>query len=69
MDQQIVPAQLTPEDSALILVDYQLQFASTVSSLDQHTLVNNAIGLGKAAKLFRIPIVLTSLSRLLLIGH
>src|SRR6478672_1704316 len=46
---------LTPENSALILIDHQpFQFAS-VNSHDPQTIINNVVGLAKVAKLFKVP--------------
>jgi len=45
---------LTPENSAVILIDYQgFQFAG-VNSHDPQTIVNNVVGLAKTAKVFKL---------------
>lgn len=54
---------LTPENCLLLLVDYQPQMLFAVKSIDNETLVNNAVGLAKAAKIFKVPTILTSISQ------
>lgn len=53
---------LTPQNSALVLIDHQPQMAFGVQSIDRQTLRNNVIGLAKAGKAFSIPTVLTSVA-------
>jgi nicotinamidase-related amidase len=53
-------ALLTPEDSVLLLIDHQpFQFAN-LHSHEPTMIVNNVIGLAKAAKAFDVPTVLTT---------
>lgn len=53
-------ALLTPEESVVVLIDHQpFQFAN-LNSHDPSTIVNNAVGLAKAAKAFDVPTVLTT---------
>ena len=53
---------LTPENSALILIDHQpFQFAS-INSHDPQTIINNVVGLAKVAKLFKVPTLLTTVT-------
>jgi len=52
---------LTP-NCTLLLMGYQPRMLFSVKSMDSETLVNNAIGLAKTAKAFKIPTVATSLS-------
>lgn len=54
---------LTPTNCTLLLVDYQPQMLFAVKSIDSETLVNNAIGLAKSAKAFKVPTILTSISQ------
>lgn len=51
---------LTPENSFLVLVDLQDMFGLTVGSIDPTSLVNNAVGVAKAAKVFGVPTVLAT---------
>jgi nicotinamidase-related amidase len=53
-------ALLTPEDSALLLIDHQgAQFAN-LHSHEPQLVVNNVVGLAKTAKLLGVPTVLTT---------
>jgi nicotinamidase-related amidase len=53
-------ALLTPENSALILIDHQpFQFAG-LRSHDSQTIINNVVGLAKTAKVFDVPTLLTT---------
>jgi nicotinamidase-related amidase len=53
-------ALLTPQESVLILIDHQpFQFAN-LHSHEPMMVVNNVIGLGKAAKVFNVPTILTT---------
>ena len=53
---------LSPKNCTLLLVDYQPQMLFAVHSIDGQTLVNNAVGLAKAAKVFKIPTVLATIA-------
>lgn len=53
---------LTPENSALILIDHQpFQFAS-LNSHDPQAIMNNVVGLAKVAKLYKVPTLLTTVT-------
>ncbi len=53
-------ALLTPEESVLVLIDHQpFQFAN-LHSHEPAMVVNNAVGLAKAAKAFDVPTILTT---------
>jgi nicotinamidase-related amidase len=53
-------ALLTPQDSVLVLIDHQpFQFAN-LHSHEPMMIVNNVIGLAKAAKAFNVPTILTT---------
>src|ERR1700742_706588 len=53
-------ALLTPEESVLVLIDHQpFQFAN-LHSHEPMMIVNNVIGLAKAAKAFNVPTILTT---------
>lgn len=56
------PKLLTPDNSALILIDHQPQMAFGVQSIDRQILINNVTGLAKAAKIFKVPTVLTTVA-------
>ncbi len=51
---------LTPENCVITLIDHQPQMLFGVTSIDRQTLINNVVGFSKAAKLFGIPVVLTT---------
>lgn len=53
---------LTPENSVLLMVDYQPQYVFSVHSIPTSELVNNATGLAKAAKVFSVPTVFTTVN-------
>src|SRR5438445_937894 len=53
-------ALLTPENSVLVLIDHQpFQFAN-LHSHEPTMIVNNVVGLAKAAKAFGVPTILTT---------
>lgn len=54
--------QLTPENSVVLLIDYQPQYAFSTRSTDIDSLVNNAVGLAKAAHAFKVPTVVTTIT-------
>jgi nicotinamidase-related amidase len=59
-DKTGLDALLTPENSVLILIDHQpFQFAN-LRNMDPTLVLNNTIGLAKAAKAFKVPTVLTT---------
>lgn len=51
---------LTPENSQLVLIDYQPQMIFGVKSHDAQTVINNVTGLAKSAKVFEVPTFLTT---------
>ncbi|MEW6486767.1 MAG: hydrolase [Thermodesulfobacteriota bacterium] len=53
---------LDPSNCALILIDHQPQMFFGVQSHDRQTLVNNVLGLAKAAKVFQVPTILTTVA-------
>ena len=50
----------TPEDSAIVFIDFQPQMLFGVASADRATMINNVTLLAKVAKEFKVPTVLTS---------
>ena len=53
-------ALLTPENCVLLLIDHQpFQFAG-LRSHDTQSVINNVVGLAKAAKVFKVPTLLTT---------
>ena len=51
---------LNPQNSALILIDFQPQMTFGVANIDRQTLFNNVMLLAKAAKIFNVPTILTT---------
>jgi nicotinamidase-related amidase len=51
---------LRPEDSVLVMIDHQPYQLANLNSHDPHMVVNNSAGLAKAAKVFDVPTILTS---------
>ncbi|MFA9217855.1 MAG: hydrolase [Sphingomonadaceae bacterium] len=51
---------LTPTNSQLIFIDHQPQMAFGVQSIDRQVLKNNTVALAKAAKVFNIPTIITT---------
>src|SRR5580700_398851 len=54
---------LTPQNSAIALIDYQPAMYQGVQSHDRLAIFNNVQVLAKAAKLFKIPTVLTTVAK------
>jgi nicotinamidase-related amidase len=53
---------LTPQNTQVIFIDHQPQMAFAVQSIDRQTLKNNVVGLAKAAKVFKIPTTITTVT-------
>lgn len=53
---------LNPSNCALILIDYQPQMFFGVESVNRQTIKNNVVGLAKAAKIFKVPTILTTVA-------
>ena len=53
---------LTPENSALILIDFQPGLIDGARSVSREILVNNVLALAKTGSLFKLPIVLTTVA-------
>ena len=52
---------LTPANCQIIFIDHQPQMAFGVQSIDRQVLKNNTVALAKAAKVFNIPTIITTL--------
>ena len=61
-EQSRIKPLLTPDAATLVLVDYQPQMAFAVKNIDGQTLINNAVGLAKTARVFGIPTILTTVA-------
>ena len=53
---------LTPKNSALLIIDYQPLQVSSVASMDRRELVINITAVTRLAKLFQLPIVLSTVN-------
>lgn len=51
---------LTPANCQIIFIDHQPQMAFGVQSIDRQVLTNNTVALAKAAKVFNIPTIITT---------
>lgn len=59
---QPVTTELTPDNSVLLLIDYQPQFVFSTHSTSIDTLVNNAVALTEAAQVFKVPTLITTVT-------
>lgn len=53
---------LEPKNCVLVMIDFQPQMTFATKSIDGQTLINNAEGLAKAAKIFNVPTILTTVA-------
>ena len=53
---------LTPQNSVLIIIDYQPVQVTSIASMDRRMLVNNIVSVARLAKLFGLPIVLSTVN-------
>lgn len=51
---------LRPQDSVLVLIDHQPYQLANLNSHDPHAVVNASTALAKSAKVFGVPVILTS---------
>ena len=51
---------LTPDNCVVALIDHQPQMLFGVTSIDRQTLINNVVGFAKAARIFDVPLVLST---------
>lgn len=51
---------LTPQNCAVIFIDHQPQMTFGVANIDRQTLLNNTLLLAKAARVFKVPTILTT---------
>lgn len=54
--------QLTPENSLLLMIDYQPQYAFATQSIGIDALINNATALTKVAQAYKLPTVITTIT-------
>src|SRR6476619_1755049 len=53
---------LTPENSVVIIIDYQPTQVGSIESMDKNTMVKNVVALIKLAKVFKMPIVVSTVN-------
>jgi len=51
---------LTPDNCVVALIDHQGQMLFGTSNFDRQTIINNTVALGKASRVFDVPVVLTT---------
>lgn len=53
---------LTPQNSALVVIDYQPSQVQTVHSIDRDLLIRNIVSVARLAKAFSLPVVLSTVN-------
>src|ERR1700682_5161711 len=51
---------LTPDNSVAAFIDHQPQMLFGTSNFDRQSIINNTVALGKASRVFDVPVVLTT---------
>src|SRR5207253_10860625 len=51
---------LTPDNCVVAIIDLQPQMLFGVANFDRQTIINNNVALSKAAKVFEVPVVLST---------
>src|SRR5262249_39179629 len=51
---------LTPENCAVVFIDHQPQMLSSLNGQERQDLLDNLLVLAKAAKIFEVPVILTT---------
>ncbi|HMH34670.1 MAG TPA: hydrolase [Puia sp.] len=53
---------LTPQNSVVIIIDYQATQVGSIESMDKYRMVQNTIALVKLARLFKMPIIVSTVN-------
>jgi nicotinamidase-related amidase len=53
---------LTPQNAALVVVDYQPSQVQTVTSMDRERMIDNIVSVARLAKTFDLPVVLSTVN-------
>jgi nicotinamidase-related amidase len=53
---------LTPQNAALLIIDYQPTQVSSIASRDRRALIANVVALARTAKLYDLPVVLSTVN-------
>jgi len=59
---QVEDHLITPKNAALLIIDYQPPQVSSIVSMDHRTLVSNIVAVARLAKLYALPIVLSTVN-------
>lgn len=62
MHHDVVHSLLTPDNCAVLFIDFQPQMLFAVKSIEGQSLVSNVVGLAKATKIFKVPTILTTVA-------
>jgi nicotinamidase-related amidase len=57
-----VPTLLDPTNCVLLMIDFQSQMAFATVSISGQELINNSVALAKAARVFNVPTILTTVA-------
>jgi nicotinamidase-related amidase len=53
---------LTPQNAALVVIDYQPSQVQTVTSMDRERMIDNIVSVARLAKTFDLPVVLSTVN-------
>lgn len=53
---------LTPENSALVLIDYQPGLVEGTHSISRDVLINNVVAMAKASNMYQLPTIVTTIA-------
>lgn len=53
---------LSPENSVLVVIDYQPTQINSINSMDRHELIGNIVSVVKLAKDFSVPVILSTVN-------
>src|SRR5258708_6903983 len=59
---QVEDHLITPKNAALLIIDYQPPQVSSIVSMDHRTLVANIVAVAKVAKVYGLPILLSTVN-------
>src|SRR5258708_38606293 len=59
---QVEDHLITPKNAALLIIDYQPPQVSSIVSMDHRTSVTNIVATARLAKVFALPIVLSTVN-------
>jgi nicotinamidase-related amidase len=58
----VIDPLLTPQNAALVVIDYQPSQVQTVTSIDRELLVDNIVSVARLAMTFDLPVVLSTVN-------